>query len=252
MYEGMQKDKVDVFINYIKSLKKDDKTAWAKTTSENDFEAIFKKVANTGMFIDGDSITLASMKGKLVVNYDYHAFKNKVLLTYPDTIFDFGIVYEGDDYSFSKENGKVAYSHKINNPFKTDKKIVGAYGIIKNSRGEFVETINMQDIEKMKKTSKMCFIWDSWFDRMVLKSVIKRICSVNFKDIVADVDSLDNEANDPNRVSIPQNILDVIENAKTQKDLSDIHSKYIDKVEDKNVFLSMLTSKKQELNGTNS
>lgn len=246
----MQKDKVDVFINYIKSLKKDDKTAWAKTTSENDFEAIFKKVAGTGMYIDGDSITLASLKGKLVVNYDYHAYKNKVLLTYPDTIFDFGIVYQGDDYSFSKESGKVIYSHKMNNPFETNKSIIGAYGIIKNSKGEFIETINMQDIDKMKKTSKMSFIWDSWFDRMVLKSIIKRICSVNFKDIVKDIDSLDNEANDPNRVSIPQEILDDLESATTHENLTEIHKKYIDTVEDKNVFLSMLTSKKQELNGT--
>lgn len=250
MYEGMQKDKVDIYINYIKSLKKDDKTAWAKTTSENDFEAIFKKVANTGMYIDGDSITLASLKGKLVANYDYHAFKNKVLLTYPDTIFDFGIVYEGDEYLFSKDSGKVSYSHKMNNPFQTDKKIIGAYGIIKNAKGEFVETINMQDIDKMKRTSKMSFIWDAWFDRMVLKSVIKRICSVNFKDIVKDIDSLDNEANDPNRVSIPQVIIDALDEAKTQKDLNEIHAKYIDTVEDKNVFLSMLTSKKQEINGT--
>lgn len=250
MYEGMQKDKVDVYINYIKSLKRDDKTAWSKNVNEVDYEAIFKKVAGTGMYIDGDSITLASLKGKLVVNYDYHAFKNKVLLTYPDTIFDFGIVYEGDDYSFSKESGKVTYSHKMNNPFKTDKAIIGAYGIIKNSKGEFVETINMQDIDKMKKTSKMSYIWDSWFDRMVLKSIIKRICSVNFKDIVKDIDSLDNEANDPNRVSIPQDILDVLEAATTHENLSEIHKKYIDTVEDKNVFLSMLTSKKQELNGT--
>jgi hypothetical protein len=250
MYEGMQKDKVNVFINYIKSLKKDDKTAWSKTVSENDFEAIFKKVASTGMYIDGESITLASLKGKLVVNYDYHAYKNKVLLTYPETIFDFGIVYEGDEYSFAKESGKVSYSHKMNNPFKTDKVIIGAYGIIKNSRGEFVETINMQDIDKMKKTSKMSFIWDSWFDRMVLKSVIKRICSVNFKDIIQDIDSIDNESNDPNRVSISQDILDELELAKTQDDLNAIHKKHIDKVDDKNVFLSMLTSKKQEINGT--
>ncbi len=246
----MQKDKVNLFINYLKSLKKDEKTAWSKTVSENDFEAIFKKVASTGMYIDGDSITLASLKGKLVVNYDYHAYKNKVLFTYPDTIFDFGIVYEGDEYSFAKESGKVTYSHKMNNPFKTDKIIIGAYGIIKNSRGEFVETINMQDIEKMKKTSKMSFIWDSWFDRMVLKSVIKRICSVNFKDIVQDIDSIDNEANEPNRVSIPQNILDEIDAAKAHENLGDIHKKYIDTVEDKNVFLSILTAKKQELNGT--
>ena len=249
MYDGMKKAEVDVYQNYIKALKKDEKTTWARTVSETDFEAIFKKVAATGMYIDGESITLASLKGKLVVNYDYHAYKNKVLLTYPETIFDFGIVYEGDDYSFSKESGKVAYSHKMNNPFKTDKKIVGAYGVIKNSRGEFVETINMADIDKMKRSSKMSFIWDTWFDRMVLKSIIKRICSVNFKDIVQDVDAIDNEANDPNRVSIPQNIIDEIDEAKTQADLTAIHSKFINTVEDKNVFLSMLTAKKQEING---
>ena len=108
----------------------------------------------------------------------------------------------------------------------------------------------MSDIEKMKRSSKMSFIWDAWFDRMVLKSVIKRICSVNFKDVVQDIDSIDNEANDPNRVSVSQEIIDKIEAASSQTDLTDIHKKHIDSVEDKNVFLSMLTAKKQEINGT--
>ncbi len=246
LYKGLPKEKVSIYLNYIKSLKSDPKTNWSLNVQETEFEQVFRKVADIGMYIDGDSITLAFLK-KVVVNYDYHAYKNKVLINYPETIFDFGIVYEDDVYSFSKESGKVIYKHEIKNPFSTTKKIVGAYGIVKNSKGEFIELLDMATIDKMKKTSKMTFIWDAWFDRMVLKSVIKRICSVHFKDLVKDIEDEDNEYNDPNRVSLPQEILDEIDNAKIKDDLDLIYKKYIESVEHKNVFISMLTSKKQQL-----
>ena len=190
------KEKVEVFLNYLNTLKTEKdkggtiKNFWATKLTDNDYINVFKKEAEKGLYIDGESITL-TFRGKLMVTYDYHAYINKIKLTYPESIFDFGIVYEGDDFSFRKDSGVVNYTHKLNNPFKTDKTIVGAYGVIKNKKGEFLETINMSDIQKMKNTSLMKNIWDSWFDRMVLKSVIKRVCSVHFKDIVNDMEKTD-------------------------------------------------------------
>ena len=141
----------------------------------------------------------------------------------------------------------MIYSHKLNNPFANDKKIVGAYGIIKNSKGEFIELLNMQDIQKMKNTSQMKNIWDAWFDRMVLKSIIKRICSVHFKDIIQDIDKIDNETNDPERATIEELILNDIDSAITENDLAKIYKDKINVVVNKEEFLKVLGKRKKEI-----
>ena len=173
--------------------------------------------------IDGESITLVSRGGKMSASYDYHAYKNKVLINYPESIFDFQLVYEGDVFSFKKESGKVIYSHTISDPFSNEKKLIGAYGVIKNSKGEFIEHLNMNAIDKMRKTSNMKSIWAAWEDRMVLKSIIKRICSVHFHDIVVEIEKIDNEQYEPERASIKQLVLDEIDNCKNIDQLQKIY-----------------------------
>src|SRR5690606_4123369 len=41
-------------------------------------------------------------------------------------------------------------------------------------------------------------IWDAWLSEMVKKSVVKRACKTHFKDLVADIEEIDNENYDPN------------------------------------------------------
>lgn len=250
--KDFDKSKVDVFINYLNNLaiernKKGELVNWwVKKVSEADYVSAFKKVISQGLFIDGDTITL-NFRGKLLITYDYHAYMNKIKLSYPKTKFDFGLVYENDNFKFSKKDGYVNYTHDLIDPFKIDKKIIGAYGIIKNSKGEFLETINISDIEKFKNTSTMKFIWNNWYDRMVLKSVIKRICSIHFKDIVKDIDDIDNETNEPERAILNTDILDLIDNAVNEIELTDIYKKNISKVNDKQTFINQLANKKKEL-----
>jgi hypothetical protein len=252
LLKNYDSEKVDIYISYLQNLKtektKDGKLAnwWFDKVSEQDFANVFKKVANTGLFIDGDSITLNYRK-KLVITYDYHAYKNKVMLSYPETIFDFQIVYKDDSFTFRKESGKVIYSHTIANPFDTKKEIHGAYGVIKNRKGEFIEFLTMDDIDKMKNTSLMKNIWNTWFDRMVLKSIIKRICNIHFKDIVKDIDTIDNETNNLNATNINELIQKDIENAKTQEDLTKIYNENIGTIEDVEGFINLLTEKKKEI-----
>lgn len=252
LLKNYDSEKVDIYISYLQNLKtektKDGKLAnwWFDKVSEQDFANVFKKVANTGLFIDGDSITLNYRK-KLVITYDYHAYKNKVMLSYPETIFDFQIVYKDDSFTFRKESGKVIYSHTIANPFDTKKEIQGAYGVIKNRKGEFIEFLTMDDIDKMKNTSLMKNIWNTWFDRMVLKSIIKRICNIHFKDIVKDIDTIDNETNNLNATNINELIQKDIENAKTQEDLTKIYNENIGTIEDVEGFINLLTEKKKEI-----
>jgi len=237
------KDKVNVFINYINDLKKDDKNWWIKKASKNDLANIFIKVYQTGLTIDGDSVTLNYLK-KIVVTYDYHAYINKILINYPETIFDFNLVNQGDEFSFKKESGKVIYLHKINNPFETKKDIIGAYGVLKNRKGEFLEIITKEDIAKFKKTSKMTFIWNSWEDRMILKSIIKRLCNVHFKDLVKDIDKQDNELNEPNRVMFDDEILRGLDDIATIEELNIFYKENVNKVEDKKQFIDLCASKK--------
>ena len=243
---------VDVFISYLETLKtekdKDGKVIawWFSKITDEQFANVFKKVADQGLVIDGDSITL-NFRKKLIITYDYHAYKNKVIISYPETIFDFGLVYDGDTFSFRKESGKIIYSHKSNDPFNSTKKLIGAYGVIKNSKGEFIEFLTLSDIDKMQKTSTMKGIWNTWYDRMVLKSIIKRICTVHFKDITKDIDNTDNETNDPERATISELIQKDIDGATTEKELTEIYNNNIGKIEDVESFINILTKKKKEL-----
>jgi hypothetical protein len=252
LLKNYDSEKVDIYISYLKSLKaeknKEGKLVnwWFTQVSDTEFADAFKKVASTGLFIDGDSITLTYRK-KLVIVYDYHAYENKVLLSYPESIFDFQLVYKDDSFTFRKESGKVIYSHVITNPFDIKKQIQGAYGVIKNRKGEFIEFLTLDDIQKMKNTSNMKNIWNTWFDRMVLKSIIKRICNIHFKDIVKDIDAIDNETNNLDATNINELIQNDIENAKTLDDLNKIYNQNIGNIEDIEGFINLLSEKKKEL-----
>jgi recombinational DNA repair protein RecT len=247
-----EKEKVNVFVNYIEFLKKEldkdnkAKNWWLSKVTKEEFANAFVKVASTGLFIDGDTVTLTYRK-QLLITYDYHAYQNKILAAYPETKFDFGIVHEGDTFTISKESGKVIYSHKIANPFAKDNEIIGAYGVIKNNKGEFIETINLDDIDKMRKSSTMGFIWNTWFARMVLKSVIKRLCAVHFKDLVKEIEVQDNELNDPTRAEFDESLLLAIDEATTEDELGKIYNANISKVPEKKQFIELLTKRKLEI-----
>lgn len=253
LLKAYDQEYVAVYESYVYKLKTDVTKDgvlvnwWAKNISDKEYSDIYRKVfIKTGMSIDGESITIVYRK-KMIATFDYHAYKNKVTITYPESIFDFGVVYNTDKFEFRKENGKVYYTHKLNDPFATTKAIVGAYGIIKNNKGEFIELLNMKDIQKMKNTSKMKDIWDTWFDRMVLKSVIKRICSTHFHDIVKDMDVMDNNTNDPNRSTISELIQNDIDNAQTEEELGMIYKASIDNVDDKKAFIELCSKRKKEI-----
>ena len=65
-----------------------------KYKSDAELVSSFKKVALDGLSIDGVHITLQSTG----ISYDYTAFKNKMLMVYPETLFDISLVYKDDEY----------------------------------------------------------------------------------------------------------------------------------------------------------
>jgi len=147
-----------------------------------------------GFEIDGKHISIQSTG----LSFDYVAYKNKMLMAYPESVIDLQLVYEGDEINFSKDSGKIVYSHKINNPFANskDRKIIGGYCVIKNKRGEFLTTLNSDELEKHRKVAKADYIWQQWFSEMALKTVIKKAVKYHFDDIFTDIVEEDNKEND--------------------------------------------------------
>jgi len=166
------------------------KNPWMKGRKEEDMADLYKRVAKDGLVFDGKHITLQSTG----VSYDYVAYKNKMLIAYPESKVDMALVYEGDEFSVAKESGSVMYHHNLKDPFKRDEKnIIGGYCVIINKRGEFITTLSREDIEKHRKVAKTDFIWRQWFAEMALKTVIKKAIKQHFDDIYQGIEELDNE-----------------------------------------------------------
>ena len=248
--------RVKVFLNYLQEVEKAKKrdgtlvNKWFAFVKPEQAIDLYKKVAIDNLFIDGDTITL-QFKGKVMVSYNYQAYKNKVLNIYPETKFDVQNVYQGDDFHFEKNSGKVKYKHVLSDPFSTNKTIMGCYCIIKNSRGEFIETLNMDEITKMRNVAKTQNVWNTWFSEMVLKSVMKRACKRHFKDLIINIELIDNENYDVETVNVNHSIKDEIERCQTNEELELVYKKHKPTVEDEVTFIQLLSVRKKEINEKN-
>lgn len=166
---------------------------WAKHVPEEQWVEYFRKVKATGLTIDGDSVTIQSTG----ISFDYQAYKNRMLQAYPDSTIDLALVYDGDNFAFSKVDGRVKYQHDMLNPFNhTDDKIIGGYVVIRNRRGEFVTHLSKQEIEKRRRVAKSDDIWKKWYPEMCLKTIAKRAFSFHFKDEFQEMEAIDNEQYD--------------------------------------------------------
>jgi hypothetical protein len=171
------------------------KNPWMQNRKPEDLAALFRRVQKDGLVFDGVHVTLQ----KTGVNYDYVAYKNKMLIAYPETLIDVGMVYDGDEFYFSKENGHVKYRHIMKTAFQAehnDEKIIGGYCIVKNSRGEFITLLTRDEISKHRKVAKTDTIWTQWFKEMCLKTLIKKAAKMHFDDLYENINTLDNENSD--------------------------------------------------------
>lgn len=214
-------EEVNVYLTYLSKLESDKgkdgkkRNQWFAYFTPEQAADIYNKVAVDGLYIDGETITL-QFKGSVMVSYNYQAYKNKLLSVYPETLFDIQNVYEGDKFNFRKDSGKVFYKHEFTDPFNPQRRWIGCYCIIKNKRGEFIETLNETEVKKMKGVAKTKAIWDTWFEEMTLKSVIKRACKRHFKDITSNIETIDNENNDLDLVKGTVVADSVIESVKSE------------------------------------
>ena len=223
-----KEERVNIYVKYLQDLatrkNKDGNVEayWFKSNMNHQLAFdLYEKVAIDGLFIDGETITIGYKK-RVIITYNYQAYKNKVLMTYPDTVFDIQLVYKGDKFSFQKKNGIVYYQHDMSDPFSETKELIGTYCIIKNKRGEFIEMLNKTEIKKMKSVSKMSYIWDNWEGEMWKKSVIKRACKTHFFDVTSNMDALDNEDNYSfDEVEAPKSIYETIDGFTEKQALID-------------------------------
>jgi len=252
----VQQAAANTYIAYLRKLEREQKkdngryiqaNPWMKDVSDQLAIDLFRTVEGKGLYIDGDTVLIQKRGGAIVPDYTYKAYKNLVKVKYPDTTFDFGIVYQGDTFTFRKESGRVLYQHVFGDPFQRGRQIIGAYGIIKNTSGEFIETINIDDIMKFKNISSLKSIWDSWFDRMVLKSVIKRICHISFSDIVKEIEAEDNENNDLDLVNVACEIQTELAECKTVADVLAFYNKYRQTTKNMNELTSICKKRKTEI-----
>ena len=201
LLKNYDKQEVELYLTYVKDLKEKKKwnektksyelaNAWATKRPDEFFAECFKKVKATGLKFDGVHIIIQE-RG---VGYDYVAYKNKMLLAYPESQLDVGLVYKGDTFSIKKENGKVEYHHEVANPFgHNDNDIVGGYMVVKNKRGEFFTSLSLDEIKKCRSVAKTDTIWKMWFPDMCQKTVIKKAVKLHFDDVFCEMEKEDNQ-----------------------------------------------------------
>jgi hypothetical protein len=244
--------KIDKYVEYLEKLETDKKEGelvnpWIKQRSDEQLAAYYRNVSIDGMDLDGSHITIQ----KTGVSYDYIAYKNKMYLCYPESIFDVQLVRETDLFSVQKDSGHVIYTHKINDPFQ-NKAVVGAYCVIKNKRGEYLTVLSLADLEKHRKVAKTQAIWNVWKDEMYLKTVVKKGCKLHFADIYQNIETIDNENYDIERgegvFQLSNEVLTEIEQLQSEDECINYLNKNKDKYSElKEDFIKEVTKRKIQI-----
>lgn len=205
--KNFDKNTVDLYIKYVTNLKTEKakdgtfKNYWATKKDDEFYVDCFKKIESTGLHFDGKHISIQSNG----ISYDYVAYKNKMLLAYPESMLDVNLVYKDDEFSVDKKSGKVEYIHKIANPFgHKDEDIMGGYMVVKNKRGEFFTSLSLEEIDKCRRVAKTDTIWKQWFSDMCLKTIIKKAVKLHFDDVFKEMEEEDNKNYDLEKVNEPE------------------------------------------------
>lgn len=195
------KDDLKVFKDYVNTLRtqkvKDKNTGqwvlkspWANSKDDNWFNTLYEKNKLTGLLFDGVHITI-NQHG---LSYDYIAYKNRLLIAYPETQISFSEVYADDNFSFGQSENGVTYNHTFSNPFNRDtRNIIGAYCVIKNKRGHFLTLLDKAEIDKHKSIAKTQQIWNKWELEMIYKTIIKKGTRIHYEDIYQVLNDEDNK-----------------------------------------------------------
>jgi recombination protein RecT len=85
-------------------------------------------------------------------------------------------VYENDQFEVWNDDTGQHIKHWPT-PFKPRGEFVGAYAVARTATTTYVETLNLEEIERIKASSKSGEKgpWSVWYDRMAQKSALHRV-----------------------------------------------------------------------------
>lgn len=131
----------------------------------------------------------------------YKGYINRVCEHNPTADFQVGLVFDGDDFSFYREDGVAHYKHNPKTIFPTKKdmveKLIGAYCYISytvdGKKLAHIEPMGRDDIDTIRKKAKTDNVWEEFTSEQIKKTVIRRACKVPFARVVQELDELDND-----------------------------------------------------------
>lgn len=235
---------IKLYLEVDKKTKKY-KNEWLRTKKEKWVAEKFREVANAGLVFDGVHVTLQKSR----ISYDYVAYKNKMLLAYPESKIDIELVYKNDIFMADKENGSVNYVHKLADPFdRKDADIVGGYCVIKNKRGNFITLLNANDFRKHRSKAETDKIWDEWYPAMCKKTLMRQASKLHFDDIYSVMNEQDNENyNLDNPVDLDIIVKQQIEEITTVEELSKYFHAHKEKATNQKAFNKYVSMRKEQL-----
>ena len=143
----------------------------------------FKDSLDAGIPVDGRQLAYVIKYGNTIqYSIGYKGFSAKIKEIYPTAIVKAELVFSGDVFTVEKVDGQARYTHKVANPFASIKDMLGAYAYVKytveGKEYSFIETIGIEEINKIKSKAKTKYIWDEWYGEMAKKSAIRRLCKI--------------------------------------------------------------------------
>lgn len=139
---------------------------------------------------------LVPFKDQCVFMPDYKGYIYKVKEADPSFEPTVALVYKGDTFTFSREDGKATYKHVVANAFEdSPANIVGIYCYMKTDKGSWIDVMSHKELMKVKAQSKMVTgaIWSTWELEMLKKSMVRRALKNKFNEAIAELDAIDNK-----------------------------------------------------------
>ena len=145
----------------------------------------FKASLDTGIPVDKRQLAYVVKYGNTIqYHIGFKGFISRIKEIYPTAQVKAELVYVGDDFTVEKIDGQARYTHKVANPFAKRENIIGAYAYIKyidNGREySFIETMGVDEINKIRGKAKTAVVWNEWYGEMAKKAVIRRLCKTLF------------------------------------------------------------------------
>ena len=144
--------------------------------NEPSFAKAIRQACLQGLVPNGIDAAIVPRKGSAVFWPMEGGLKKIAIRCLPDGAqIQSGIIYEGDEVQVTQLSGQPMKISVCSNPFnKNDDQIIGAWATLKVGEQEYTSIVSQQDIAKLKKIG-LSEAWKVWPERMVRKSVVKRL-----------------------------------------------------------------------------